>query len=321
MVLYLLISSVSQSLIALVWLNGIQRLGIGVVPAVQLRLSALALILPVLIPVAHIAKIANLPANVLIVRVGYWVQIIHNNRVVAVCVGLLFVGTAIIFVVQELVPFLQRLSSANLDRIRVADFKLDAILSNVRLAFAEKGIHLPPVKVYRLKVPEIIAVTYGKSHPALYFSDGALKLLDGEELEGVVAHELAHFHYSGYLKTFGMMCVRAVQAFNPFVLIGYRNYADTLEVACDDLAAKATENRPALVRAIIKLSEPIVASKCELAAGTGLMGLGIFEQGEVQATLYRIYVLKRGSDADEALLPYGPFVLTVLLGGILWAIA
>jgi heat shock protein HtpX len=54
------------------------------------------------------------------------------------------------------------------------------------------GLPMPKVYVIQDNVPNAFATGRNKDHSALAFSTGILEILDKAELEGVVAHELAH---------------------------------------------------------------------------------------------------------------------------------
>ena len=54
------------------------------------------------------------------------------------------------------------------------------------------GIFPPEVYVIPSRAPNAFSVGRGPSHSMMAFSEGLLALLDNEELEGVISHEIAH---------------------------------------------------------------------------------------------------------------------------------
>ena len=93
----------------------------------------------------------------------------------------------------------------------------------------------------------------GIFRPMVLLPVSCLSRLSLEELEAVVAHELAHVRRYDVLQTYLIAVIRAGLFFNPFVQGLGRHYAVECERACDDLAASWVAERRNLATALLKL--------------------------------------------------------------------
>ncbi|MBF8296997.1 MAG: peptidase BlaR1, partial [Bacteroidetes bacterium] len=84
-------------------------------------------------------------------------------------------------------------------------------------------------------------------------SMSAIELLDIEELEAVIAHELAHFTREPLV--IGRICLalRFLMFYNPVALLVYHRINNDTEKLCDDLAVSFTGKRLALVSGLLKI--------------------------------------------------------------------
>jgi Zn-dependent protease with chaperone function len=114
-----------------------------------------------------------------------------------------------------------------------------------------RGIRLPPVLMAPLAGPT--AFTAGLLHPRVLVSPSIVELLDGDELEAVLAHEAAHVdrqdNWLGWL-TFAS---RVVSFYNPVVQFTYHRIGHDVERVCDCEAGRATGKQLALASALIKV--------------------------------------------------------------------
>jgi Zn-dependent protease with chaperone function len=87
----------------------------------------------------------------------------------------------------------------------------------------------------------------------LALSPSLLELLDEEELEGVVAHEMVHFLRRDNLMGWVPLVFRGLMFYNPVALSVFRGIAQENEKACDDRAVALTHKPLALAVALIKV--------------------------------------------------------------------
>lgn len=116
---------------------------------------------------------------------------------------------------------------------------------------AARGV--PPFPVLLLDQPEPMAWALGLRHPTILVTTGLVGLLDEEELEGVLAHEMAHVwrrdNWLGWL-IFGL---RLVSFYNPVVLLAFHQIGHDTEKVCDAQAGMVTGKPLALASALIKV--------------------------------------------------------------------
>ncbi len=112
-----------------------------------------------------------------------------------------------------------------------------------------------------VKIPGIIVTkdlfarsfTMGQRSPVIIFSEGLLSALDEEELETVVAHELAHIARADSLLNWLTVFLRDLMFFTPVVFWIFRDLAFEKEKASDDFAIKLTAKPMAFAQALIKV--------------------------------------------------------------------
>lgn len=74
----------------------------------------------------------------------------------------------------------------------VTDAEAPRLVQMVRLLTQQSGMPMPKVYIIPNPSPNAFATGRNPSHAAVAFTEGILDLLSPEELEGVLAHELAH---------------------------------------------------------------------------------------------------------------------------------
>ena len=109
----------------------------------------------------------------------------------------------------------------------------------------------PPVLFYETRAP--LLSCRGVWRPQLVVSSGALALLDDEELEAALAHELAHAQRGDVLASWGLFAARVLQVFNPVVHVTARAMARDLERRADVMAQRVTGRPLALASGLLKV--------------------------------------------------------------------
>jgi heat shock protein HtpX len=88
--------------------------------------------------------------------------------------------------------FSDRIAIASMRGQRVDERTAPELHSMVASLAARAGLPMPKVYVCPQEAPNAFATGRSPSHSAVAVTQGALRLLDQHELEGVMAHELAH---------------------------------------------------------------------------------------------------------------------------------
>lgn len=126
--------------------------------------------------------------------------------------------------------------------------RLFALLQKITERF---GIEPPPVVVTTQR--SLRSFTFGFFQPVIILSKGVLEALDDEELEALLAHEIAHgLRYDSFFN-WTVVFFRDLLFFAPAVFWIFRDLMLEKEVASDDITIRITGNRYALGEALIKV--------------------------------------------------------------------
>lgn len=110
-----------------------------------------------------------------------------------------------------------------------------------------------PAKVYVTENPGTCC-TVGIVRPVVLISRQFCETMDGEELEAVLAHELAHVkRWDNGIELLATL-LRGLTFFSPAAYLAIKQYLYEREKAADDLAVQLTGNPLALASAIIKVA-------------------------------------------------------------------
>lgn len=75
---------------------------------------------------------------------------------------------------------------------QVTDAEAPRLVQQVRLQAQQAGLPMPKVYIIPTSSPNAFATGRNPKHAAVAFTEGILELLSPDELDGVIAHELAH---------------------------------------------------------------------------------------------------------------------------------
>ncbi len=103
------------------------------------------------------------------------------------------------------------------------------------------------------RIPGVHAVSsLGRWPCYIIVQPGLVQALDDEELEAVLAHEVAHLRQIHSPLNFVARLCRGLMWFNPAAYLAYRRFVDYQEEAADDGAVALTHNPLALASGMIK---------------------------------------------------------------------
>lgn len=106
-------------------------------------------------------------------------------------------------------------------------------------------------ETYRIHSPMVI----GFFKPIILFPIGILNQLSVEQVESIIAHELAHVRRNDYLINLFMTFAEVLLFFNPFVWWINRRIRIEREFSCDDLAIDYTGDTLSFIKSLAQLEE------------------------------------------------------------------
>jgi Zn-dependent protease with chaperone function len=98
------------------------------------------------------------------------------------------------------------------------------------------------------------AFTMGILSPVVAISAGLVEQLGEPELQGVVAHELAHVRRCDYIGRWLATVVRDLMIWNPFALLWYRQLVQEQEKASDAWAAAMLDDPGAVASGLVEVA-------------------------------------------------------------------
>jgi hypothetical protein len=144
--------------------------------------------------------------------------------------------------------------------------------------------------------------------PKVLISAELLKSLDRGEIEGVLAHELAHLSARDVQLVLVAGLLRDIVAWNPFAYIAYGHLRRDRELAADRCAAATTGRPLALASGLLKVARSMKARRSALD-----QWLTFF--GSRRAVSTRVAQLLAVADGKSPTVPAGrlPYVVAALL--------
>ncbi|MFH1141909.1 MAG: M56 family metallopeptidase [Chloroflexota bacterium] len=159
--------------------------------------------------------------------------------------------TTVLFLVQEVMPTLQHHlfnRNCHIPIVKGQLPKLDRALDRL----ARSSSHpLPPVHFCQQEQPTAYAC--GLLHHSLVVSPSLVEVLDEEELEACLAHELAHLKHRDNWTGWLFLALRAAQFYNPVAMLVARHMLQDNERACDERAASLAGKPLALASSLVKV--------------------------------------------------------------------
>jgi Zn-dependent protease with chaperone function len=163
--------------------------------------------------------------------------------------GSAMVVTTLLLVGIEVVDLARQMSAG-----RMPVQPLSSLPEQLQLALGRlkaQGLRLCPVLA--VAQPEPVASAVGVRQPKIILSTGLLKTLDEEELEAVLAHEMAHVDRRDNSLGWLLFGLRLVSFYNPVALFTFHQISHDVERMCDSDAAEITGKPLALGSALIKV--------------------------------------------------------------------
>ena len=126
-----------------------------------------------------------------------------------------FIGTSAIFFLQEMIPILRHFIQPEVDpQLAVIKPSDDSLVGR-----ALSSLPRPVPDIFVIQEDEMIIFSTTWKNIAVYISTGLLKKLTPEEMQAVVAHEMAHIARSKRSDLLAGFVLRTFMFFNPVVLV------------------------------------------------------------------------------------------------------
>jgi Zn-dependent protease with chaperone function len=137
-----------------------------------------------------------------------------------------------------------------------------------------KDLGVPAFRV--LQSPSGVAFAYSveSAQSVMVVSEGLTSRLDGDELETVLAHELAHLKNHDSLLNTVIAVYRRVLFFDPFIRVLQRATYSENEFSADELSARVTAKPLSLASALLKISTAQSGSPPSKAEGLSVLVSG-----------------------------------------------
>lgn len=163
----------------------------------------------------------------------------------------LLVLTSAVFLFQELIPIVKHTSGSDQTSHKWEKLgEQSEVAGKFELLKSETG-YCPDFYVTTDEDPILFSRT-GKK-PSIHLSTGIISCLTPEELQGAVAHEIAHILRNKRPLLIIVFFLRMLLFFNPVVLLSFRRIVLDEEKICDDMAIASTRNPHALAETLKKL--------------------------------------------------------------------
>ncbi|MDZ4230328.1 MAG: M56 family metallopeptidase, partial [Dehalococcoidales bacterium] len=113
-------------------------------------------------------------------------------------------------------------------------------------------LHMSPVRLVLTDRSTCGSIAFGPLGSYIVLSRALVLMLDDEELEGLLAHELGHIKRKDTLFGVVVGASRRLLAFSPFAQTACRSFSHAQEEATDDLAIRTSGRPLALASCLVK---------------------------------------------------------------------
>ncbi len=161
-------------------------------------------------------------------------------------------STMLLLMGIEAAALLRHLTAERSSARRLPD--LPGRLQEALARLVARGIPTFPVVVLGRGAP--MACTVGLWRPTVVVTASLVETLDDEEMEGVLAHEMAHARRRDNWLSWLIFLLRLASFYNPVALFTFHQISHDMERVCDAESAAATGKRLPLASALLKVYAP-----------------------------------------------------------------
>lgn len=157
-------------------------------------------------------------------------------------------ATALIFLVQELIPIMGHAAES-----KRSEIEWDRPDKDSQVLRAIEGLPEPKPDIFIADDDDLIIYSTTGNNPSIFLSTGLINKLEPEELQASMAHEFEHIRRSKRPILILTYLIRVMQFFSPATLVEFRKVVEDEEKICDDAAVDITGKPDALANALKKL--------------------------------------------------------------------
>ena len=159
------------------------------------------------------------------------------------------------------------------------------------------GVPSAQLQLSSSSIPISFAIQIDK--PLVVMSDTLLSLLKKDELEAVMAHELAHIKNSDTALKALVTAYRTALPYDPIVRLVEAAYHREREMVADETAAKTTKKPLSLASALLKIYEAFPKSNLSTYGTLSILGVGSSLMSRHPPIRQRINLLIRLADTPH----------------------
>jgi len=134
-------------------------------------------------------------------------------------------------------------------------------------------------------------VTVGLLRPTVVVPPGFLEGLRSDDLEAVLAHELAHVRRRDFAKNLVYEAVSVGVAWHPLARLTRARVAESREIVCDAMAADAVAGRERYARSLLRLASRVAhGAPVRTLHAIGIFDANSFERRVMNLTMKRVEI-------------------------------
>lgn len=169
---------------------------------------------------------------------------------------LILILSTVIFIFQEMIPIVQHTRETRSRKLETNRPGPDSVVFQVLQEIKGKK---PDVLI--IDDDDYILFSATGRHAAVILSTGLLQVLDRDQLQVALVHEMAHIARNKRPSLLFIFILRVLMFFNPVTLIEFRKIVQEEEKICDDIAVSITGKPHALAETLKKLFHAADAPK------------------------------------------------------------
>lgn len=222
-------------------------------PTTQIKFRLLALLLPILCPILFqllypYRSDFYFRELIAFIDLNTWLAMGGGIAVWHFFAAMMLI-TAGVFLTKEFLPMIKHylVRQPSLPAIKKGQFpRLDTALSSLPATV------LRPLSAV-LFSSEDMPIAYVSRHHTLVISSSMLDLLDDDELQAIIGHEIAHLSKPVSRMNRVLLLLRWLQFYNPLALLIFRRITIDSEKLCDDIALRLSGKRLSLSSGLLKI--------------------------------------------------------------------